>query len=545
MTTATEHKLQGTDEVGVLLNSRRKAILVNTYEEERFQEELKSLIESKSYQGLTWTVTSGLYDVITGEQVQKIYDPLKLMDFIQKYDKQAIFILKDFHDIWANYQAKRALRDVLEGNDPIYKPIVLISPQTGIPQELEKLITVVKYELPTREQVIEQVEGMESYLKSKDLERPEGREREAIINALVGMTKLEMINVLKKSVAKNRKIILDEIVAEKEQVIRKTGLLEYITKLGDMDQVGGMDVMKSWFDDAFYAFDPEAREYNVDPVRGCIAAGFPGVGKSLTAKSVAHQWNLPLLKMNMSDIMDSRVGQSEKNIDRALKLAEAVSPCVLWIDELEKGLAGIASSDKSDSGTLSRVVQSILTWLSDKTAPVFVIATANDITKLPPELTRAGRFDEIFFVSVPSASERVDILEIHLKKRGYYISKEDNTEMTHNDLYRADIEALAEEMVEFTGAEIEQVVAESGRRAYAAWRKNEREQHQITINDLREQISQVIPMAKRNPQLLVNLRDWAKHSAKCASSEEHKLLHDGAKGKSKLMSLSSFDVNMG
>lgn len=230
-------------------------------------------------------------------------------------------------------------------------------------------------------------------------------------------------------------------------------------------------------------------------------------------------WNLPLLKMNMSDIMDSRVGQSEKNIDRALKLAEAVSPCVLWIDELEKGLAGLASSDKSDSGTLSRVVQSLLTWLSEKEAPVFVIATANDITKLPPELTRAGRFDEIFFVSLPHEKEREQILQIHMKKRGY-------DEGWLNTFFgEEDLKKLSDSMKDFSGAEIEQVVAEAGRRAYAAFRKEERNNHFITMADLEEQIQKIVPLSKRNPTLLNDLRAWAKASAKCASSEEHNLLH--------------------
>jgi hypothetical protein len=303
-TISKKKMLSGIDEINTLFNSRRRAILVNTFEEERFQEDLKSLLEIKKYQGFAWTITSGLHDIFTDEKIKSIYDPIKLMEYIKEYDSQeTVFILKDFHDIWTNYQAKRALRDVLEqpAQNKIYKPIILISPYTNIPAELEKLITVVRYDLPTREQVIEELEGMEKFLRNKDLPVPEGREREAIIHALVGMTKTEIVNVLKKSVAKNKRIVLDEIVAEKEQVIRKTGLLEYVTKLGNMDEVGGMDVFKDWLEDAKYAFEPEAREYNIDPVRGAIAAGVPGSGKSLMAKSLAHLWNLPLLKMNMSD----------------------------------------------------------------------------------------------------------------------------------------------------------------------------------------------------------------------------------------------------
>jgi ATP-dependent 26S proteasome regulatory subunit len=542
----TTRTLSGLEEISTLMNSRRRAILVNTYEEERLQSDLKTLVETKGYHGFAWTITSGIYDIITGEQIQKIFDPIKMLEYVQNYEEQAVFIIKDFHDIWTNFQAKRKLRDVIETADKIYKPIILVSPQTGIPMELEKIITVVNYELPSRERVIELLESIETYLKMKELKVPEGRERESIIHALVGMTESEIVNVLKKSVAKNKEIVLSEIVAEKEQVIRKTGLLEYITKLGDMSNVGGMDVIKDWLSDAYYAFDPEARNYNVDPVRGAVLAGFPGTGKSLFAKAAAWMWNLPLLKMNMSDIMDSRVGQSEKNIARALKLAEAVSPCVLWMDEFEKGLSGMASSDKSDSGTLSRVVQEILTWLSEKEKPVFVIATANDITKLPPELTRAGRFDEIFFVCLPHEEERRDILEIHLRKRGYSVT--DNVaeaDFNKGIIHKDAIISLSKEMKDFTGAEIEQVVAEAGRRAYAAFRKGEREHHYIQLDDLTEQVKKIVPLAKRNPTLLQELRKWAKQSAKCASSIEHKFLHGEYKeeNKSRLRVIPDIEFN--
>lgn len=531
---AISTKMTGIEEISTLMNSRRRAILVHTFEEQRFQEDLKALTEAKGQEAFTWTITSGLNDLVTGDQKEKLYDPVKMMDFIDKYDKSAVFIIKDFHDIWGNFQAKRRLRDILEKAEDTYKPILLVTPQINIPMELEKLVTVVSYELPTREKVEEQLSGMEAFLESKDLEVPTGRDRVAIVNALVGMTESEIVNVLKKSVAKHKKIAVEEIVAEKEQVIKKTGLLEYVTKLGNMDNVGGLDTLKDWFNDAYYAFDYEARQYGVDPVRGCVAAGFPGTGKSLVAKSVAHMWNLPLLKMNMSDIMDSKVGQSEKNIDRALKLAESVSPCVLWIDEFEKALAGMSSSDRSDGGTTSRVIQSLLTWLSDKDAPVFVIATANDITKLPAELTRAGRFDDIFFVSLPAQNEREDIYKIHLGKRGYKLC---DTSEDHNCFTSAQIEAIAKESNDFTGAEIEQVVAEAGRRAYAAYKKGNRENHYITQDDIMEQIERIVPLSKRNPDLLTDLRNWAKHSAKCASSEEHKLIHGAKKAKAKLMDI--------
>ncbi|WDI05225.1 AAA family ATPase (plasmid) [Paenibacillus urinalis] len=518
------------DQLTVLLNSRHRAILVKTFEEQRFIENLQHIAQQKGYANMYyWSITSGLVDGITGKPAEgpKADNPMKLFDIIAEAREQNIYVIRDFHDIWTNAQAKRKLRDYLESKTEFYKPIILTSPEASIPLELEKLITLINFDLPDRDRVKFLLDGNIKFLESKDLPTPKGREYEAIIHALVGMTEHEISNILRKTTSKHKAIVLAEIVAEKEQVIRKTGLLEYITKLGDMDNVGAMDRFKEWTEDAYYAFHPDAQQYNVDPVRGVVLAGVPGTGKSLAAKSIAHQWNLPLLKMNMSDIMDSKVGQSEKNISRALKLSEQVSPCVLWMDEFEKGLSGMSSSDKSDSGTLSRVVQEILTWLSEKEKPVFVIATANDITKLPPELTRAGRFDEIMFVSLPHTEERAEILAIHLKKRGYSITNDD---FEHpSTLNKLDILNLAEKMKDFTGAEIEQAVSEAGRRAYAAFRKGQREKHYITVPDLEEQANKIVPIAKRNPQLINDLREWAKHSAVCVSSTEHDFLHSGGK----------------
>jgi len=514
------------DELSVLLNSRHRAILVKTYEESRFIENLKHIAQEKGYQNVYfWSVTSGLVDAITGKTREKADNPIQLFDAIAKDDKQNMYVIRDFHDVWPNAQAKRKMRDWLETPSNVYKPIILTAPEASIPLELEKLISVINFDLPDRDRVTSLLEASLKMLQKQELPVPKGREYDAIVHALVGMTQNEITNILRKSISKHKAIVLSEIVAEKEQVIRKTGLLEYITKLGNMDNVGAMDRFKEWADDAYYAFHPEARNYNVDPVRGVVMAGVPGTGKSLTAKSIAHQWNLPLLKMNMSDIMDSKVGQSEKNISRALKLAEQVSPCVLWMDEFEKGLSGMSSSDKSDSGTLSRVVQEILTWLSEKEKPVFVIATANDITKLPPELTRAGRFDEIMFVSLPHTQERAEILGIHLKKRGYKIIEGESEELdTFNQI---DLQDLASKMEEFTGAEIEQAVSEAGRRAYAAFRKAQRKSHYIALADLEEQAEKIVPIAKRNPSLVNDLREWAKHSAVCVSSAEHNYLHNG------------------
>lgn len=331
-----------------LLNARQLGILVETFEEKRFMQSLIELANHLGYKVYEWSITSGFSDaVLKSEQSKPIYAPGPLISNITsmvarnpKDQPQSIFVIKDFHDLWDNAQAKRAIRDYLESGHKIYGPLLFVSPFAQIPKELEKLISITQFNLPTREEMSDTLDGINALLASRNYEVAEGRERDAILNALVGMTESEADSVLSRSVVKNKKVSLDEIVAEKEQVIRKTGLLEYVTKLGKMEDVGGMDIFKDWLEDAKYSFDPEVQKLGIDTARGAVAVGVPGSGKSLIAQSVAHMWNLPLLKLNMSQIMDSKIGASEKNIDRALKLAEDVSPCVLWVDEIEKGLAG-------------------------------------------------------------------------------------------------------------------------------------------------------------------------------------------------------------
>lgn len=518
-------KIEAMNKVYTLLNSKRKGVLVNTFEEHRFEKDMILIAESKGYDLISWSITEGFTNLSTGEN-RPMPDVEKMLKIIESTDKDTIFLLKDIHDIWNAPRAKRKIRDILEKEDtPVqkYKPLFFISPIVDIPMELERLVALYTYELPTSEEINKQIEGMIAFLENNNLEKPTEREIIAIHNALKGMTLSEIINALKESVVETKKISVDYIIAAKEQTIKKTGLLQYITKLGNMGNVGGFDLLKDWLDDAHYAFNVDTDKYKVKPAKGIILSGFPGVGKSLIAKSIAYDWNLPLLKMNMGDIMGSHVGESEKNIERATKLAESVSPCILWVDELEKALAG-GDSAASDGGTTSRVISHLLTWLADKEAPVFVIGTANDLTKTKDELTRAGRFDEIFFLSVPSVEERIDILNIHLNKHGYEIT-DHNEEL--NQLAPQDVYEIAQHMNDFSGAEIEQVVVSAARRAHAKFCKGERDEHWATKAEFIQQAKELVPLAKRNPQLLSDLRRWAKQSAKFASSSEKQIVNNG------------------
>lgn len=506
-----------------LLNAKRKGILVNTFEENRFEEDMKTVANAKGFGLISWSLTEGFVDVLDeGAMPKPCPDIDKMLTTINNQTNDTVYLLKDIHDIWKNPRAKRHIRDILEKSSQAkaYTPLVFISPVIDIPMELERLIALYTYELPTEEEIVEQLEGMISFLQMNNLEVPNERDRVATINALKGLTLSEIANALKESVVETKKISTEYIVALKEQTIKKTGLLQYITKLGNMNNVGGFDLLKDWLDDARFAFDVDTEKYKIKSAKGVILAGFPGVGKSVLAKSIAYDWNLPLLKMSMSDIMGSHVGESEKNVTRAMKLAESVSPCILWIDELEKALAG-GDQSSSDGGTTSRVISELLTWLADKEKPVFVLGTANDLTQTKDELTRAGRFDEIFFLSVPSVNERMDILQIHLEKHGYEI-KQTATETNH--ITDVDLVRIVAEMEDFSGAEIEQVVVSAARRAHAKFCKGERSEHWATPEEFEQQAKELVPLAKRNPMLLPSLRDWALRSAKFASSAERDIV---------------------
>ena len=239
------------------------------------------------------------------------------------------------------------------------------------------------------------------------------------MDASLGLTELEIENCLSRSLVNDRRLDesdLKTIVNEKKQIIRKTGILEFVDTNLNLDDVGGLQTLKKWLDLRSHCFDDQAKAFAVQPPKGVLLTGVPGCGKSLTAKCVASAWNMPLLRLDMGKIFQGLVGSSEQNIRLALKTAEAVAPSILWIDEIEKGLSGSGGSG-GDGGTSTRVFGTLLTWMQEKKSPVFVFATANNINGLPPELLRKGRFDEIFFVDFPSWEERKKILEIHIPRK--------------------------------------------------------------------------------------------------------------------------------
>src|SRR6202012_4087564 len=264
----------------------------------------------------------------------------------------------------------------------------------------------------------------------------------------LGLTLGEAENVFAKIIVKGERLSGDdvnEVFAEKQQIIRKSGLLEYYSTEESFGNVGGLNALKDWLTKRAVAFTNEAREFGLPFPKGILMLGVQGCGKSLCAKSVSNLWQLPLLRFDMGRMFGSLVGSSEENVRRAIAVAESVAPAILWVDEIDKAFAGSQGSGRTDGGTAARVFGTFLRWLSEKTWPVFVVATANDIAQLPPELLRKGRWDEIFFVDLPDREERTEIFGIHLAKRG-------------RDAAAFDLESLADASKDFSGAEIEEAI---------------------------------------------------------------------------------------
>ena len=356
-----------------------------------------------------------------------------------------IFILDDINNYFERDEVKLLIRKIAEATNNNTHAIILSS-SYNLPAELEKYVTVLQIPLPKRNEI---GEVLDVVARQSKIELSTSL-RDKLIDAALGMTSMEAdlaycLASVKDSFDKNSPFTVS---SEKEQIIRKSGILDYFPKNESLLDVGGMENLKDWLQKRQLAYEKNAREWGLKEPKGLLLLGVPGCGKSLIAKSIASNWNMPLLRLDVGKVFQGIVGSSEDNIRKAIATAEAVAPCVLWIDEIEKGLSGVQSSGATDGGVTSRIFSTILTWMQEKTAPVFVVATANNINQLPPELLRKGRFDEIFFVDLPEKAEREKIFSIHLKKNGKDPS-----------LYALDV--LAEQANNFNGAEIEECIKEA------------------------------------------------------------------------------------
>lgn len=399
----------------------------------------------------------------------------------------------------------RRIRDVAHQLRDSYKTIVIVSPRLRLAPELEKDVTVLEFDLPDVDElgrllgrIIEDVKDNPKLCI--DLE-PEGRER--LLHAAKGLTIREAENVFAKTLVLDGRIDsqdIDVVFSEKQQIIKKGGLLEYYELVEEFSNVAGLENLKEWLTNRTMAFSERASEFGLPAPKGLLLLGVQGCGKSLCAKAMSSLWKLPLLRFDMGRMFGSLVGSSEDNVRRAIRTAEGVAPCILWVDEIDKAFAGSQGSAQTDGGTTARVFGTFLTWLSEKTAPVFVIATANDISCLPPELLRKGRLDEIFFVDLPSQAERREIFRIHVSKRG-------------RDPAKFDIETLAAQCEGFSGAEIEEAIIAGLFDAFS-------ENKSLDTTMLLRSLKATVPLSKTMSEELTRLRTWAVGRARPASGGE-------------------------
>lgn len=504
--------LKQASEVETLIRARYPIVYITTWEESRVVSEISQLAAHRDKRVYEWSITTGLVPAGTPLQSEKhrdaaTKDPLVALDSVVNDVEPAIYVFKDLHHFLTktNFTVVRRLREIAQNLKHSYKTVVIISPVLEIPMDLEKDVTVVDFDLPGRDEFDALLTKIEKDLGSNpkvQISLGDGT-REKLVKAALGLTLTEAENVFAKALVVSRRLDASQvgrIVAEKKQIIRKSGLLEYCETSEDLSTVGGLDALKTWLKKRAVAFSDKAQEFGLPAPRGILLLGIQGCGKSLTAKAIGQLWNLPLLRFDVGRVFGSLVGSSEENIRRAIKVAESVAPAILWIDEIDKAFARQSGMAVTDGGTAARVFGTFITWLAEKSAPVFVVATANDISALPPELMRKGRFDEIFFVDLPSEAERMEIFRIHIAKRG-------------RDASKFDLLALAEHTEGFSGAEIEESVVSSLFDVFY-------EHGDLTTDAILGCVAQTVPLSKTMQEDISRLHKWAEGRARPATSPE-------------------------
>jgi SpoVK/Ycf46/Vps4 family AAA+-type ATPase len=474
------------------------AIVVETPEENRALKEIKRIAENLELEVALWTSTKGFIDGLNGRN-ESCKDPVSALNMASELMMEdTVYILLDFHPYISSPDVWRLAKDMFKEQKSRGITFIFVSPQFKVPLELEREMVVTDLPLPGRED-LEKI--MNDIAEAAETEPPENKND--VLDAALGLTITEAENAFALSLVEKEGFDAFTIARVKENIVRKSGVLEIFSPDTNMESIGGLDNLKNWLKNRVSAFSPEAQAYGLPAPKGCLLVGVPGCGKSLSARALAAEWKKPLLRLDAGRLFGSLVGESEKNTRRALEIAEAVAPAVLWLDEVEKGLAGVQSSGRSDGGVTARVFGQFLTWLQEKKSPVFVVATANAVEQLPPEFLRKGRFDEIFFVDLPSKKEREEIFKVQLNKRNR--NPED-----------FNISELAKATNKFTGAEIEEAVVAG---MFAAWNDGRRE---VTTADILSAAGEITPMTVGMADRIDSLRSWAENSARMANSVEKK-----------------------
>lgn len=511
-----------------LFKARFSFVYIPTWEEIRVIELITKIANNtkviKSKRDVfVWSSTEGLNKILSKGQekvnINNAENPTEALNYIDSYNKPAIMILKDVHPLLgiqgrnADYGFIRKIRDVAGSlkNADCSKNVVILAPTLVLPNDLQKDITVVDFDLPTLDELKSLLDEMLDMNEGSGiLIDLDDSGKELLCKAAQGLTLQEAENAFARAMVTKGQLTvkeLDIILEEKCQVIKKTGILEFINTTVNIDDVGGLENMKKWLSKRNNSWLGTAqKDYNLPAPKGVLITGVAGCGKSMTAKAMSAMWQLPLLRLDIGKIFSGLVGSSEENMRKAIQTAEAVAPSILWIDEIEKGFGG-SSGGEMDGGTTSRVFGTFLTWMNEKTKPVFVIATANNISRLPAEMLRKGRFDEIFFVDLPTINERRIIFKLHLEKR-LYGSKSKDFAITDDLLSR-----LAQATEGFGGSEIEQAVVSALFEAFA-------ENRTLQEKDLFKVIENTVPLSTTQSEQILAIREWANERAVAATAHD-------------------------
>lgn len=505
-------------DVAALLRARNPLLWIVSREESRVERYVFEAAASAGYVARSWDVAQGFTETITGKQLapSQFLDPGEALGAIAGAAQGAgaaerrVTIMRDL-PVWLappiGTTTLRALRNLARALPSAPREraqaIVVLSPDGNVPPELANAATVIEWPLPDRAEIAQRLDAVIASLPEdmRNGAAPNGN-RSAAIDAAVGLSDDEAAACYAKSLVQTRTIDPRAVAQEKKRVIARERVLEWFDPLpGGLDSVGGLDVLKTWLKGRAAAWTPEARAYGLPSPKGVLLVGVPGCGKSMTAKALSTGWRCPLIKMDMGALKGKFVGESEANIRKAFNVIGAVGRCVVWIDEVEKTLAG-ATQGAADGGVSSDALGSLLSWMQDRQGEAFVVATANDVTTLPPELLRKGRFDELFFVDLPNVQERAQIVAATL------LLYKQNSERHE----RIDMAAVAEACEGFTGSEIAALVPDAMFAAFSD------QQRTIVTADLLTAARTVTPLSETAKPKIDALRDWAKGRARPATS---------------------------
>lgn len=429
-------------------------------------------------------------------------------------DKETIFVLRDLHPVLKNATSDksapivREIKNLAKDLRRSRKTLVLISQTLELPIELAEEVTVIDFPLPNAPEI----DHLIAQLVVPEKLRVKGLAREQLVKACQGLSETRIQRVLAKALAARQQVSeadIGGVLEAKQQAIRQTGILEFFTVRESLKSVGGLENLKQWVRMRQDVFTEEARRYGIRNPKGVLLVGIQGTGKSLSAKTIAHEWRLPLLRLDTGRLFGGIVGESESRVRQMIQLAEAIAPCVLWIDEIDKAFGNINSGSDGDSGTSRRVFGSLITWMQEKTSPVFIVATANNVQILPAELLRKGRFDEIFFLNLPTEQERQDIFKVHLQR------------LRPTRLREFDFGLLARQAKNFSGAEIEQVVIEAMHQAFGRGSSGKRQD--FTTEDIVRSIEETVPLAAIARDQIERLKQWAAEAGARTASQDVQL----------------------